>query len=100
LEEVNLWWFFNTVLTYSLVLLLKYTHRQNSINGSYRAGCLSGNARFAFRRRLVLISGGTPAVMRGFVVFLSFQANYGMVSLVGHDGFLPNPSQFIIHLSS
>jgi hypothetical protein len=43
-------------------------------------------------------TGYPDLICRGFLQLL--QANYGAMPRVGHDDFLPNPSQFIYHFKS
>jgi hypothetical protein len=62
---------------------------------------LIGNSRLVFRRCSVRISAKTPAILtevsRGFPQ--SFRTNCGIVPRLGHghDVFLPNTFQFVIH---
>jgi hypothetical protein len=42
--------------------------------------------------------GGTPEILHGFPQ--SLQENSERVPRLGYDQFLPNPFQFVIHLSS
>jgi hypothetical protein len=56
-----------------------------------------------FERWSVQISAGTPTILTKIVViFLSLQANAGIVSQLSHDDFLPiiSNSSFIYHLTS
>jgi hypothetical protein len=63
---------------------------------------LVGWSAFVFERYSVRISAGKPAVFtaffRGFPQ--SLQSSVGIVPQLNHGLFLPNPFEFIIHLTA
>jgi hypothetical protein len=57
----------------------------------------SGNVPCLYSGCLVRLSAGTPD-LKPLVVFPSLQENSRIICLLDHDGFLPNPVQFILPL--
>lgn len=79
------------------------TQYRNRSNSSYLSPVkLLWRSVFVFRRSLVWISAGSPAILtEDFLYFCqSLQANTMVVTLLGHGHFPPNSVQFIIHQSS